>query len=107
MEKIKSYFKTHETEITLFVFSLAMTVFYFYSHGNISTDTGREAMIPMAILNGQVLYKDILNIYAPLGFYINAIFMAIFGIRLESLYIGGAISAIISLIMLYKISVSF
>lgn len=107
MEKIKSYFKTHETEITLFVFSLAMTMFYFYSHGNISTDTGREAMIPMAILNGQVLYKDILNIYAPLGFYINAIFMAIFGIRLESLYIGGAISAIISLIMLYKISVSF
>lgn len=107
MEKIKSFFKTYKAEITLFVFSLAMTATYFYSHGNISTDIGREAMVPMSILNGQVLYKDILNIYAPLGFYINAIFMAIFGIRFESLYIGGAISATISLIMLYKISKTF
>lgn len=107
MEKFKSFFKTYKAEITLFVFSLAMTTIYFYSHGNISTDIGREAMVPMSILNGQVLYKDILNIYAPLGFYINAIFMAIFGIRFESLYIGGAISATISLIMLYKISKTF
>lgn len=107
MKKFHKFFKTHEIEITLFVFSIAMTTLYFYSHGNISTDVGREAMVPMSILSGQVMYKDILNIYAPLGFYINAIFMAIFGIRFESLYIGGTISATISLIMLYKISKTF
>lgn len=107
MNKIKSIISNYRNEMTLIVFSLVMSGIYFYSHGNISTDTGREAIIPMALLNGNVMYKDILNIYAPLAYYINAILMAIFGIRLESLYIGGVISTIISTIMLFKISTKF
>lgn len=105
--KIKEYLNKNIPEITLIVLSIVMSGIYFYSHGNISTDTGREAIIPMALLNGQVMYKDILNIYAPLAYYLNAILTAIFGIRLESLYIGGIISTLISTIMLFKISKKF
>ncbi|MGN0015641.1 MAG: glycosyltransferase family 39 protein [Candidatus Gastranaerophilaceae bacterium] len=80
---------------------------FFYCHGNISTDTGRELMIPYEILNGKILYKDILNIYAPLAYYINAFIYKLFGIKAESLYIGGAISSLIYLFVLNKISEYF
>lgn len=104
MNKFK-IFKTEQSQvITLIVLSLILSTIFFYSHGNISTDTGREAVIPLALLNGEIMYKDILNIYAPLSYYINSIFMTIFGIKLESLYFGGVITTLISTILLYKIS---
>lgn len=105
--KVKNCLKNNIHAITLLVFSVVLSSLFFYSHGNISTDSGREAMIPLAILNGEILYKDILNIYAPLSYYINAVFMAIFGIRLESLYIAGALTTFISTIILFKITQKF
>ncbi len=107
MHIIKNFIKKHHQEITLIVLFLGINFMFFYSHGNISTDIGREAMIPMALLNGEIMYKDILNIYAPLAYYINACIMAALGIKLESLYIGGIISSFISLFMLLKIAKKF
>ena len=36
-------------------------------------DIGREVYIPSEIANGKILYKEIINIYAPLSYYINAL----------------------------------
>lgn len=105
--KVKNCLKNNIYIITLLVFSIILSGLFFYSHGNISTDSGREAMIPLAILNGEILYKDILNIYAPLSYYINAVFMTIFGIRLESLYIAGVFTTLFSTILLFKITQKF
>lgn len=107
MTNIKNHFKNNIYVITLIVFSVILSSLFFYSHGNISTDSGREAMVPFAILNGEILYKDILNIYAPLSYYINTVLMAILGVRLESLYVGGVLTSIISAVILYKIAERF
>lgn len=92
-----------KSSIILFVFLTIFIKMFFYCHGNISTDTGREAIIPYEILCGKILYKDILNIYGPLAYYINALFYKVLGIKTESLYIGGAISSFIYLFVLNKL----
>lgn len=107
MNKLKILKNERTPLITLLVLSIILSLIFFYSHGNISTDTGREAVIPLALINGEIMYKDILNIYAPLSYYMNAILMAIFGIKLESLYLGGVITTVITTVLLYKISKKF
>lgn len=92
---------------TLFVLLLVMSAFFFYSHGNIATDTGREAMIPLALLKGKVLYRDVLNIYGPLAYYINAFVYKILGIKIQSLYIAGTICSIVFLLTINRICLKF
>lgn len=92
--------------LTIATAILGCTAFW-YCHGNISTDVGREAMMSLSVLKGEILYKDILNIYAPMSYYINALFMRVFGVKLESLYLSGALCSIIFLFTLFKISNKF
>lgn len=103
MQKLKN----NIYEISIITFATICCIVFFYCHGNISTDVGREVMMPLSILNGEVLYKDILNIYAPASYYINAIFMLIFGAKLESLYIAGSLCSIIFLLTFFKLSEKF
>lgn len=57
--------------------------------GNIIFDSFREAYIPEQIIQGQVLYKNIFNIYAPFSYLFNALLFKIFGTKLSVLYIAG------------------
>lgn len=107
ISNLKLQLNNHKYDIILLFIITVLCFCFFYSHGNISTDTGREAMIPLAILNGEILYRDVLNIYAPFAYYINAFVFKIFGIRLESLYFAGAFSSIIFLYSIYKICTKF
>lgn len=70
-------------------------------------DVGREAYIPWQMLKGQLLYKDIFNVYGPLGYQINAILYAIFGIHLNTLYFAGYINTLIILFSVFFISKIF
>ena len=70
MNKIKFVISNYRNEITLIVFSLVMSGIYFHSHGNISTDTGREAIIPMALLrpiSGTASLAIMNDVFANLG----------------------------------------
>ena len=55
---------------------LIFFIFSFLSFGmNVYSpfsDIGRELYIPQQILNGEVLYKDIFNVYPPLSYLLNA-----------------------------------
>ena len=93
--------------IFILLINLCLIAIFFYSHGNISTDIGREALIPQAILNGEVLYKDILNIYGPASYYINAIMYKICEIRLETLYVAGSICSLIFTVFFYSLCEKF
>lgn len=79
------------------LFSFAFTGHY----QGIFTDIGREMIIPEGILQGKVLYKDILCIYAPLAYLINASGFRIFGINIFTLELLGSINACIFLIIFY------
>ena len=71
--------------------------------GNLFVDCGREAYIPMQILKGEVLYKDIFNIYAPLSYLFNAFLFKLFGENLQVLYFAGFITFGSILTLFYKL----
>jgi hypothetical protein len=54
--------------------------------GDFVYDTYREAIIPQAVLEGKVIYKDITCMYPPLVYYFHAFLYYIFGQSLNVLY---------------------
>ena len=52
-------------------------------------DSGREMDLPLRLLNGELLYRDIHYLYPPLSQYFNALLYWIFGVRLEVLNVEG------------------
>lgn len=85
-----------------------INVFLFWlKQGSLIVDTGREFYIPYQMLKGQILYKDIFNIYGPLSYQINALAFLILGQKITSLLILGVINSFIILFTLYFISREF
>lgn len=105
MRKIFQTYKYDILSITILttLFLISVSVLWSYL-GFPIIDCGREAYIPLAMLKGKVLYKDIFNLYNPLSLQINAIILLIFGKHLNSLYLAGAINAYIVLLLVYLIS---
>ena len=94
-------------EYIILIVSIVFCVCFFNNHCNLITDFGREVLIPVEILNGQVLYKDILNIYGPLSYYINALAVFLFGKNLNTFFITGSLNCIIFSLLIYKIGTKF
>lgn len=97
VEKIKRNF----LPLTLIVLYLAFIVITWGKWGHVMSDSFREAIIPQAMLDGKILYKDILNLYPPLAYQLNAILFKIFGCHLSVLYLAGIICGAINLSLLY------
>ena len=94
----------------ILVFNLVVIIAFIvgYGHfGDIMVDSFREAYIPAQIVKGQVLYKNIFNIYAPFSYLFNAFLFLIFGIHLKVLYIAGFLSTLGILNLIFKISNEF
>lgn len=75
--------------------------------GDVAVDTGREFYIPEQMLNGQVLYKDIFNIYGALAYQINMILYNFFGANTLTLHIAGNIAGLGIIILVYLIAKQF
>jgi hypothetical protein len=80
--------------------------FHFFLHqGSIIIDCfAQNAYIPMELLKGKVLYKDIIVPYGPFSYQINALLMFIFGQTLNTVYFAGTINSLIILLLTYLIS---
>lgn len=92
--------------LLILVFCLILPFFYM-KQGLFLIDTGREYYVPLQMLDGNVLYKDIFNIYAPLSYQINSVIMSIFGQKLNVLYNVGILNSILIVITLFLISREF
>lgn len=92
--------------IIIVLFCICLFVF-FLKQGSIIIDTGREFYIPMQMLKGQVLYKDIFNIYGPLSYQFNELLFSIFGQKILTLYWAGIINSFIILMTVYFLSREF
>ena len=64
-------------------------------------DMGKELLIPLSILNGEVIYKSILTVDFPLPYLINAFGMLILGKNISTLYVLGTINCCIFLSVFY------
>jgi 4-amino-4-deoxy-L-arabinose transferase-like glycosyltransferase len=67
-------------------------------------DSGREMDLPLRLMNGELLYRDVHYLYPPLSPYFNSLLYRIFGAHLEVLQAGGAICAILVVLMCYRIA---
>lgn len=75
--------------------------------GDVIFDSFREAYIPSQMIQGQVLYKNIFNIYAPFAYLFNALLFKIFGTHLSILYFAGLLATLGISNLLFLISNKF
>ncbi len=99
--------KEYKFLLAIAIFFIFNLLFFFLKQGSLTADVGREFYIPWQMLKGQVLYKDIFNIYGPLSYQINALAYLLFGQKILTLYLLGVINSLISLFLIYFICREF
>lgn len=91
----------------LCVLTVIALVFFCGHYTGVLIDFGREVYYPEQILNGQLLYKDLFNIYGPLAYQINAVLYKLFGIKLSTLYFAGCVCSVLVVSGIYLIAKRF
>jgi len=82
-------YKPKIIHIFVILFLLNLLIFtFFYGKTSLFSDVSRELYIPIAMNNGEVLYKDIFNVYAPLGYQINEIIIKLFSDKINTNFMG-------------------
>ncbi|MEM7555307.1 MAG: hypothetical protein AAF378_14625 [Cyanobacteria bacterium P01_A01_bin.84] len=67
-------------------------------------DIGHEIEPPARLLNGEVLYGDVESYYGPLAYYLNALFILVFGHHLEIFYIIGLTLTLAIALLFYRLA---
>ena len=67
-------------------------------------DTGRELDLPLRLLRGEWLYRDIHYLYPPLSPYFNAWLYRVFGVQLEVLNVSGVLCSLVIVALCYQIA---
>ena len=98
---------TNKYLIILFVLTVTAVCFFCGHYSEILLDFGREVYYPEQILDGQVLYRDLFNIYGPFSYLWNALLYKIFGSSLTTLYVSGGICSILTVCGVYLIARKF
>ena len=71
--------------------------------GDIQIDCGRELYVPIEILRGKLLYRDLWYRYGPLPPYLQAALIAVFGKNLNVFYLFGLTMTIGCALLLFEI----
>lgn len=104
---MKKFVCENKTLVTLWILC-GIALFIFCGHyGNILSDIGREIYYPERILSGDVLYKDIFDIYGPFAYLYNALLYKIFSPNLAVLYFSGILCSFAIVSGVYLIAKRF
>jgi 4-amino-4-deoxy-L-arabinose transferase-like glycosyltransferase len=68
------------------------------------TDSGREMDLPLRLLNGELLYRDVYYLYPPFSPYFHSLLYRLFGAHIDVLQAGGAICAGLVVWMCYRVA---
>lgn len=90
--------------IILWILCIAGLAMSLGHYSGILIDFGREVYYPERILAGDVLYKDLFNIYGPLAYQINAVLYKIFGAKLSTLFGAGAVCSLLTVSGIYLLA---
>ena len=103
-----NFFKSDKGLILLLVllFFGVLPIFYL-NQGTLLIDTGRELYISQQVAQGEVLYKDILNVYGPFAYQLTAILFNLFGQSISIAYNAGVINSLVIVITLFLLSREF
>ncbi len=91
----------HLALLTVFAVMLAVSWRRWVS---IIADSGRELDLPLRLLNGETLYRDVHFLYTPLAPYLTAQLYAWFGARLETLQASGVVCSVLIVWLCYRIA---
>ena len=67
-------------------------------------DSGREMDLPLRLLNGELLYRDVYYLYLPLSPYLNSLLYRLFGVHLDVLLTSGIICSALIVALSYRIA---
>ncbi|MFN0087697.1 MAG: glycosyltransferase family 39 protein [Blastocatellia bacterium] len=67
-------------------------------------DTGREMDLPLRLLNGEWLYRDVHYLYPPLSPWVNAALYRVFGVDWDVLLGGGVLGSALIVGLCYRIA---
>ena len=59
--------------------------------------------LPLRLLNGEMLYRDVHYLYPPFSPYFNAFLYRIFGVHLDTLIVSGIVFSMLLVFLCYKI----
>lgn len=65
-------------------------------------DSGREMDLPLRLLNGELLYRDVHYLYPPLAPYLNAQLYRCFGAHLDVLHASGVVCSLLITWLCYR-----
>ena len=81
---------------------------YTWGHwGDFQIDCGRELYVPVALLRGKLLFRDVWYMYGPLAPYFKALLFWIFGVHLTVLYLFGLALTIGTALVTFEIAGQF
>ncbi len=107
----ENFLNKNKVDITyiLLLILIIIAVFFVLGENFYSpySDIGREFYLAEQVKNGDVLYKDIFNVYSPLGYWLNAIIIKLFGSNLSTFYGIGVITSILTIIPLFLIAKAY
>ncbi len=84
--------------VALWAFKLYVT---WGAWGDLTVDTGHEMYVPTMLAQGKMLYRDIWFMYPPAAPYINSVLFRLFGAHLNVMYAAGAVSALLSSVLIF------
>jgi hypothetical protein len=87
--------------LTLVIFWAARMYATWATWGDLTIDSGHEMYVPVVLLEGKTLYRDIWYMHGPLGPYLNSYLFHLFGIHLNVLYWAGSLTALACALLLY------
>ena len=67
-------------------------------------DSGREMDLPLRLLQGEWLYRDVHHIYPPFAPYFNSLLYRIFGAHLDVLHVAGIVCSAVIVALCYRIA---
>jgi hypothetical protein len=81
---------------------------YTWGHwGSVQIDCGRELYVPVTILKGKLLYRDLWYPYGPLAPYVVALLFRVFGVSLTVLYLFGLGLALTTALLAFELGRCF
>ncbi len=104
---MKEILRENKYLIILWILCIAGLAIFLGHYSGFLIDIGREVYYPERILAGDVLYRDLFNIYGPLAYQINAVLYKIFGTKLSTLYGAGAICSLLTVSGVYLLATRY